>query len=125
MSENKDIKSMAVHGVAWTMAEKYSAQIVQFARQVILDRLLSADEYVMIGVLAIVIAISTVFIDGGFSAALIQYKDRNDRDVSTVFYLNVGLATVIYIILFFCAPLIAGLYEAPILTSIVRVYCLT
>ena len=125
MSENKDIKSMAVHGVAWTMAEKYSAQIVQFAIQVILARLLTPDEYGLIGVLAIFIAISTVFIDGGFSAALIQYKDRNDRDVSTVFYLNVGLATGIYIILFFCAPMIAGLYEAPILTSIVRVYCLT
>lgn len=116
---------MAVHGVIWTMAEKYSSQIVQFVIQIVLARLLTPTEYGLIGVLAIFIAISTVFIDGGFSAALVQYKDRNDRDVSTVFYLNVGLATLIYLILFFCAPWIAEFYDAPILTSIVRVYCLT
>lgn len=125
MSQDKDIKSMAVHGVAWTMAEKYSAQIVQFVIQIILARLLTPTEYGLIGVLAIFIAISSVFIDGGFSAALVQYKDRNDRDVSTVFYLNVGLASAIYLILFLCAPLIAEFYDAPILTSIVRIYCLT
>lgn len=125
MSGQKDIKSMAVHGVAWTMAEKYSGQLIQFVIQVILARLLTPSEYGLIGVLAIFIAISTVFIDGGFSAALVQYKDRSDRDVSTVFYLNVGLATVIYLLLFFAAPWIADFYEKPILTSIVRVYCLT
>ena len=75
-----------------------------FGIQIILARLLTPSEYGLIGVLAIFIAISTVFIDGGFSAALVQYKDRSDRDVSTVFYLNVGLATVIYLLLFFAAP---------------------
>lgn len=125
MSEQKDIKTMAVHGVAWTMAEKYSGQIIQFVIQIILARLLTPSEYGLIGVLAIFIAISTVFIDGGFSAALVQYKDRTDRDVSTVFYLNVGLATFIYLLLFFAAPWIADFYDKPILTSIVRVYCLT
>ena len=125
MSEEKDIKSMAVHGVAWTMVEKYSGQLVQFVIQIILARLLTPSEYGLIGVLAIFIAISTVFIDGGFSAALIQCKDRSQKDFSTVFYVNVAIALVFYLILFFCAPLIADFYDKPILSSIVRVYCLT
>ncbi len=125
MSEEKDIKSMAVHGVAWTMVEKYSGQIVQFVIQIILARLLTPSEYGLIGVLAIFIAISTVFIDGGFSAALIQLKERSKKDFSTVFFLNVGIAVFFYLVLFFCAPLIAKFYANPILTSIVRVYCLT
>lgn len=116
---------MAVDGVAWTMAEKYSGQVVQFVIQIILARLLTPAEYGLIGVLAIFIAISTVFIDGGFSAALIQCNNRTKRDISTVFYLNVGIAIVIYAMLFLGAPWIAEFYDKPILTEIVRVYCLT
>lgn len=125
MSDAKDIKSMAVHGVAWTMVEKYSGQLVQFVIQIILARLLTPSEYGLIGVLAIFMAISTVFIDGGFSAALIQHKDRTPKDLSTVFYLNVAIALVIYLGLYAGAPWIADFYGKPILTSIVRVYCLT
>lgn len=116
---------MAVHGVAWTMVEKYSGHLVQFVIQIILARLLTPSEYGLIGVLAIFMAISTVFIDGGFSAALIQHKDRTPKDLSTVFYLNVAIALVIYLGLYAGAPWIADFYGKPILTSIVRVYCLT
>lgn len=125
MSEEKDIKSMAVHGVAWTMAEKYSAQIVQFVIQVILARLLSPAEFGIISILLIFTAISSVFIDGGFSAALIQCKNRTSKDVSTVFYLNVGIALFMYLLLYIGAPWIARFYDNPLLTSIVKVYCLT
>ena len=126
MNENKNnIKAMAVHGVAWTMVEKYSGQIVQFIIQIILARLLTPSEYGLIGVLAIFMAISTVFIDGGFSAALIQCKNRSQRDLSTVFYLNVAIALTIYLILCLSAPWIAQFLKHPILTRIIRIYCLT
>lgn len=120
-----NVKGMAVHGVMWTMVEKYSGQIIQFAISVILARILTPDEYGLIGMLAVFMGISTVFIDGGFSAALIQLKDRSGRDVSTVFYINVAMALLIYAALALSAPAIAGFYAQPSLTPIVRVYCLT
>lgn len=120
-----NVKGMAVHGVMWTMVEKYSGQIIQFAISVILARILTPDEYGLIGMLAVFMGISNVFIDGGFSAALIQLKDRSGRDVSTVFYINVAMALLIYAALALSAPAIAGFYAQPSLTPIVRVYCLT
>lgn len=125
MSEEKDIKSMAVHGVAWTMAEKYSGQIVQFVIQIILARLLSPAEFGIISILLIFTAISSVFIDGGLSAALIQCKNRTSKDVSTVFYLNVSIAVVMYLLLCLASPWIAEFYHKPILESIVRIYTFT
>ncbi len=116
---------MAVHGVAWTMAEKYSGQIVRFVIQIILARLLTPAEFGIISILLIFTAISTVFIDGGFSAALIQCKNRTSKDVSTVFYLNVSIAVVMYLLLCLGAPWIADFYHDPILEPIVRIYTFT
>lgn len=125
MSDTPSVKSMAVNGVAWTMVEKYSGQLIQFVITIILARILTPDEYGLIGMLAIFMGISNVFIDGGLSAALIQLKDRTSRDVSTVFYINVAIATVLYAVLALSAPAIARFYDQPLLTSIVRVYCLS
>lgn len=119
------LKSQAVHGVAWTMAEKYSGQIVQFVISVVLARILTPDEYGLIGMLAIFMALSNIFIDGGFSSALIQCKDRSNKDISTVFYLNVAIAVVIYCCLCWGAPLIAEFYGKPELILLVKVYCLS
>lgn len=123
MADN--LKSKAVHGVAWSMVETYSGQIVQFVISIILARLLTPNEFGLIGMLAIFIGLSGVFIDGGFSSALIQRKDRSQHDLSTVFIINITMAVVIYLILFTTAPWIADLYKQPILKPIVRVYGLT
>lgn len=125
MEKQSEIKSMAVRGVFWTMTERYSGQIVQFIIQIILARLLTPSEYGLIGMLAIFMGISAVFIDAGFSSALIQCKDRTPKDISTVFHLSVGLSLIIYLLLFVSAPWIAEFYAQPQLTAIVRVYCLT
>lgn len=109
----------------WSMAESYSGQIVQFVISIILARLLTPAEFGLIGMLAIFMGLSGVFIDGGFSSALIQCKDRSNQDLSTVFFINTGMALAVYAILYFTAPWISEFYNQPQLTSIVRIYCLS
>lgn len=88
---------------------------------IILARLLSPSDFGLIGMLAIFVAISNVFIEGGLAKALIQRKDCQDIDFSTAFVSNVGMSLVIYAVLFLVAPLIADFYDEPILTDITRI----
>lgn len=123
MGEN--IKSKAVSGVVWSFIEQFSGQIIQFAISIILARLLIPSDYGLIGMLGFFMAISGVFIDGGFGSALIQKKDRSDKDLNTVFYINMGISTICYIALAVFAPWIAEFYKQPQLIPIIRIYCLT
>lgn len=121
----EDLRSKTTKGVIWSAIERYSLQGVQFLLQLVIARLLSPNEYGLIGMLAIFMALSQVFIDGGFSNALIQKKDKNDLDYCTVFYINLGISIVIYILLFACAPYIASFYKQPLLSQITRVYSIS
>lgn len=116
------LKSQALHGTIWSFVERFSTQAVNFVLTIIMARLLTPNDYGLIGMLAIFISLSQVFIDGGFSTALVQRQDRTDEDFSTVFYINLSVSVVIYLILFLCAPLIANFYEQPLLVPITRVY---
>lgn len=120
-----NLKSKAVKGTIWSFAERFSVQIIQFILSLILARILSPSDYGLIGMLAIFIAIANVFIDGGFSTALIQKKQRTGDDLSTVFFINVGIALLCYLIFYLIAPIIAFFYEKPILTPLLRVLSLT
>ena len=117
-----ELKNKATQGVFWSAVERYSLQVVQFLLQLIIARILTPHDYGLIGMLAIFMALSQVFIDGGFSNALIQKKDRNEKDYSTVFYINFGISLFIYLLLFFAAPYIASFYDQPLLTPITRIY---
>ncbi|WP_301708255.1 lipopolysaccharide biosynthesis protein [uncultured Duncaniella sp.] len=119
------IKHQAASGMVWTAVERFGSQIVQFIIGIVLARLLLPDDYGLIGMLAIFMAISQTFLDCGFANALIQKKDRDEIDYSTVFYFNLAVALILYGILFFFAPIIADFYNQPILTEITRVYSLT
>ena len=83
-------------------------------------RILTPADYGLVGMIAIFMAISQSLIDSGFSQALIRKQDRSEVDNSTVFYFNIAIGIVLYIILFFCAPLIADFYKEPKLTPITR-----
>ena len=74
-----ELKNKATQGVFWSAVERYSLQVVQFLLQLIIARILTPHDYGLIGMLAIFMALSQVFIDGGFSNALIQKKDRNEK----------------------------------------------
>jgi teichuronic acid exporter len=114
------LKKKAINGILWSTVERFSVQGLQFIVGIILARLLLPSDYGLIGMMAIFLAISQTFVDSGFSNALIQKKNRNETDYSTVFYFNIGIGLFFYLILFFCAPLIANFYNTPELTSLTK-----
>ena len=115
----------ANRGFLWSAIERFSVQAVQFIFQIILARLLSPSDYGLIAMLAIFMAIAQTFIDSGFTNALIKKLDRTDKDFSTVFYFNLLISIVVYILLYFGAPFIARFYRESELTNITRVYMLS
>ncbi len=105
----------------WTAVQKYSTMVISFISGIILARLLMPEDYGAIGMLAIFMSLAEVFIDAGFGSALIQKKNPTQTDFSTVFYFNIGMAIVLYVVLFFSAPAIATFYRMPILSKVLRV----
>ena len=120
MTEN--LKDQTVKGVWWSVLEKYSTQGVSFIITLVMANILSPDEYGLIGMLAIFMSLSQVFIDGGFANALIQKKTRTDTDFSTVFWINISIGVLCYILLFIFAPAISSYFKQDILVSITRIY---
>lgn len=119
---NNNIKSQTIKGVIWSTIERFSMQGVQFILGIIMARLLTPDDYGLIGMIYVFMSISQVFIDGGFTNALIQKKNRNEIDFSTVFYVNLSISIFFYGLLCSCAPFIAQYYNQPLLTDITRIY---
>lgn len=123
MSES--LKHKTVKGTIWSSLERFSVQGIQFLVMIIMARVLTPDDYGLVGMLAIFIAISQSLIDSGFSQALIRKQDRTEVDNSTVFYFNIGVGLILYFVLFFTAPLIAKFYDEPILIPLTRVISLS
>ena len=119
-----NLKEKAKLGLLWSAIDRFSGQAIQFILGIILARLLDPSDFGLIGMLAIFMAVSEAIIDSGFGNALIQKKDRNQEDYSTVFYFNSIVGVVLYIIMFISAPIIAQFYELPILTDVTRVLSL-
>lgn len=107
--------------MVWTALQKYSTMFIQFVSGIVLARLLTPYDYGCIGMLNIFMVLAEAFIDGGFGSALIQKKRPTQEDYCTIFYWNLGMAVLMYIILFFCAPVIARFYNIPLLSSVLRV----
>lgn len=124
MKDNSSLKSKAAKGMAWSAIGTFSTQGISFVIGIILARILMPSDYGLIGMLAIFFAVSQVLVESGFSNALIQKIDRTETDYSTIFYFNLLVSFVIYLILFFLAPLIAQFYNAPELTLLTRVLSL-
>lgn len=91
----------------------------------VLARLLLPEEFGLIGMIAVFISIGTVLVDSGLSQSLIRSKELDQEDFSTVFYYNLATSILIYIIIYFSAPFVAIFYDQPILTPILRLYCIT
>ena len=116
-----NLKQKAATGMVWTAFQKYSTMFISFVSGIILARLLTPHDYGCIGMLAIFVVLAESFIDGGFGSALIQKKQPSQEDYSTIFFWNLGIAALMYAILFFCAPLIARFYDIPLLSNVLRV----
>jgi teichuronic acid exporter len=114
-------KSKIISSLFWKLMERGGTQGIQFIVQIILARLLLPEDYGIIALVVIFTSIAGVFVQSGLNTALIQKKDADQVDFSSVFYLSLLIAFLIYIILFFAAPFIASFYEEPRITSVFRV----
>jgi O-antigen/teichoic acid export membrane protein len=118
------LKNKALTGMVWNSIEKFAVQVISFAIGIILARILMPADYGLIGMLAIFMSLSELFVGSGLSMALIQKTDRTDVDYSTVFYFNLIVSLIFYFILFFLAPLIAQFFRTPQLTMLTRILSL-
>lgn len=118
------LRNEAIKGMSWSAIEKFASQAIAFVLGIIMARLLAPSDYGIIGMLAIFMAIANTLADSGFGSALIQKKNRNPEDYSTFFLFNLGISTLLYLILFFSAPWIADFYHTPILKDVTRVVTL-
>ena len=109
----------------WRFAERCGAQMVTFIVSIVLARLLTPEDYGKVALITIFITIMQVFVDSGLGTALIQKKEADDIDFSSVFYFNLVVCLVLYIIMFVSAPFIAKFYNDVSLTLIIRVISLT
>ena len=103
----QNLKDKTVKGVAWSGIDNVAQYAVTFVVGIILARLLSPDDYGLIGLITIVTVVCTTLINGGFSTALIRKNNATDVDYSTAFIVNLGMSLLLYIIIFFCSPFIA------------------
>lgn len=118
-------KQTIISSLFWKFFERCGTQFIQFVLSIILARVLAPHDFGLVALVMVFIAIANVFVQSGLNTALIQKKDANDLDFSSVFFASFGIATVLYTIFFFCAPIIANFYENAALITVIRVLSLT
>lgn len=102
-----------LNGIGWNLLSQGGVQGVQFIVSMVLARLLEPEHYGMVAIMSVLISLSSVVIESGFNTSLIQGKDVEDEDFSSVFWLSVGMTSVIYALLYLAAPLVARYYRMP------------
>lgn len=118
-------KKNVLENFVWRFAERCGAQLVTFLVSIVLARILSPEDYGQIALITVFTTIMQVFVDSGLGTALIQKKDADDLDFSSVFYFNFVVCLVLYATMFMAAPVIASFYNDLSLTPIIRVISLT
>lgn len=117
----ESVKNKAIKGAGWSFADNIMSQGITFLVGLVLARLLTPEEYGLIGIIAIFIAVFNSIVDSGFSNALIRKTDAKDLDYNTVFITNMVLSVILFFVLFFSAPAIAGFFNQPQLLPLTRV----
>lgn len=118
-------KEKVFSNLIWRFLERSGAQLVALIVSVVLARILSPEDYGTIALITVFINILNVFVDSGLGSALIQKKDADNTDFSTVFYTNVIFCIALYILMFVISPFLAEFYSRPELVSIIRVLSIT
>lgn len=121
MTDKDNTRKEVVSGLFWKFAESVCADLVSFVVSVILARILLPEDYGEISLVNVFIVIANVFVVNGLGTALVQKKDADDLDFSSVFYTNILLSVLLYGLIFFSAPFIAQFYRMPHLASVLRV----
>lgn len=111
--------------VMWRFMEHVGTQLVRLVISIVLARILVPEDYGTVTLIGIFITILSVFVYNGFSGALVQKKDADETDFSSVFYAQMVLCVALYALVFFAAPLVAGLYGRPEMVAMLRVLGIT
>lgn len=117
----ESLKNKTVRGIGWSLLDNLFSHGVQFLVGIVLARLLSPDDYGLLGLVGIFTVVCTALINGGFTTALIRKKDATDDDFNTTFICNLGMSLLLYAVTFLCAPLIANFFDRDELVALVRV----
>ncbi|PKM68162.1 MAG: flippase [Firmicutes bacterium HGW-Firmicutes-2] len=118
-------KTRVLSSLIWKLLERSGSQGVQFVVQIVLARLLLPEEYGIIAIVMVFILLANVFVQSGFNTALIQKKEVDEVDFSSVFYLSLAVSAFLYVIIYFAAPFIANFYDQPLLIPVIRVLSIT
>ncbi len=119
-NDNQSLKQKTAQGLFWGLLSSGGTQLLNLIIGIFLARLLSPEEYGIVGMLLIFSLIAGNLQDSGFYTALINIKDIKHNDYNAVFWFNIGVSLTIYAVLFFCAPLIAAFYHQPCLVKLSR-----
>ncbi len=117
----ESLRARTTRGLFWSFLDSFGVYIVKFGFSVVIARTLSPDDYGLMGMILIFIAMGQVIMQSGFSAALVQKQDTDAKDLSTAFWFNVITGVTVWIILFFSAGAIAEFFDRPILITVTRV----
>lgn len=120
---SQDIRRIK-NSVVWSAIDKIAYSGIQLVLNLILARLILPEEYALVAMISIFIAIGQTFVDSGFSQSLIHKQNRTETDFSTTFYFNVAVAIIFYFLIFSIAPLIADFYNNPIFIPLTRIVAL-
>lgn len=118
------IGSKAVKGTVWAAIDRFGSMAINFMVNLVLANILLPKDFGAIAVLSIFLSVSQTFIDGGFLSALVQKKDADQTDYSTIFYWNTGFSLLCYLVLFVSAPAIAQWFKIPEVCPVLRVISL-
>ncbi len=119
------LKQKTINGLTWSLIDNISRYGIQFIAGIILARLLTPKEFGLIGMIAIFIAISSSFVNSGFTQAIIRKRDATQTDYSTIFYFNITTSIIFYFVLFFASAAISNFFKEPKLVLIVKLLGLT
>lgn len=111
MDEDADLKLRTARTLKWNVIDRVSSQVLYAVTGVVLARVLSQEDFGLVGAILVFQAFASLFVDSGFSTALLQRKSPSQLDYSTVLWFNIAMATGIYVALWFCAPFIADLFQ--------------
>jgi O-antigen/teichoic acid export membrane protein len=119
------LKKETIEGLIWSLADTFLIRGVSFLGVILIARLLGPAEFGLLGMISVFIAIGTSLVDSGLSSSLIRTQNADDTDFSTVFYLNLFLGCLVYLVVFLLSPYITRFYNQPVLIDVVRVYCVS
>ncbi|MGL5317888.1 MAG: lipopolysaccharide biosynthesis protein [Bacteroidales bacterium] len=119
------LKKKTATALIWNLVDRLLSQFSYFVTGLILAKLLSVTDFGLVGALSLFVALSSIFIEGGFSSALIRKQDATEKDYSTIFYINMLVSILLYALLYIVSPFIADFYDQPQLVNIGRVLFLS